>query len=176
MLPTLQDFGIACPVYIRKINSRAHWNPEGTHNNYDRARQVAERLFQSSAEIYSLWRIGTNQDFYSVVAALSAFRSPRNQDIDFIWLTVTEAEALGLKMEPIKKGECVHAEPLHFNARIDRGAALALCQKLVDAGREAYRCKRGMTTKILETQVSLGCKALVEGIDRCQCEAWKSTP
>lgn len=104
MLPILEDFGIRCPVYLRKINSLAHWNPEGVSNNYDRALQVAERLFQSPQGIYSFWEVATNEEFYSVIGALSALKSPQNQDINFIWLK--ESEILDIEVEPVPEGSC----------------------------------------------------------------------
>lgn len=168
MLPTLQEFGIDRPVFLRKINSRAHWNPEGVTDNHDRARQVAERLFQSPRGIYSLWRIATEQEFYSVIGALSATRSPQNQDIDFIWMY--ELEASDIVMEPVEEGECLHAQPLHFNARIDQASTINLCYRLINAGRVAYRCKRKATASILENQKSWGCKAYVKQSDSCRCE------
>lgn len=80
MLPNLlDDFGISLPVYLRKIDKKSHWNPENLTGE-ERVEKVANRVFNN--DICSLWYVSTNEDFYGVVASISAGRNPRHQDID----------------------------------------------------------------------------------------------
>lgn len=99
MLPTLSEFGIEAPVFIRKIDSRARWNPEECSTIEERARVVAEKLFRDPDNLYSIWRVRTDQELYSVIASLSEYRSPKNQNIDFIWMTEKELQEVGINPE-----------------------------------------------------------------------------
>jgi hypothetical protein len=171
MLPTLSEFGVTTPAYIRKIDSRASWHPQEGDVNLDvRARLAAEKLFKEPGNIYSLWLVNTEQEFYSVVASLSANRSPKNQNLDFIWLTESELQVFGISFQQVSEGSCLYVRKLHFNADIDRETAEKLCQLLMSQGREAQRCKKAQTTLILEHQKQLGCKATEFSVPSCECE------
>ena len=61
MIPTLSELGIEAPAYIRKIDSRARWNPEGCNTIEERARVIAEKLFREPANLYSIWLVSTEQ-------------------------------------------------------------------------------------------------------------------
>lgn len=169
MLPTLAEFGAQFPVFIRKIDSRVRWNPEGCNSIEERANLVAERLF--TKEVYSIWRVTSDLEFYGVIASLSAGRNPRNQDIDFIWITEEELQEVGMIIEQKPEGDCLYVQKLHFNTRIDNHTAKRLCYNLLTKGREAKRCKKNQTTQILEYQDKLGCKAIKSNSMKCGCEA-----
>ena len=78
MLPSLTDFGIHNPVYIRKINKRSHWRPESCESLEARAHTVVNRIFKpSSSNLHSLFRVETSEQFYGVIATLSAGRTPQ---------------------------------------------------------------------------------------------------
>lgn len=172
MLPTLAELGIEAPAYIRKIDSRVRWNPEGWNTIEERARLVAEKLFREPANLYSIWLVSTDQEFYSVVASLSEYRSPKNQDIDFIWMTESELQEVGISAENKPEGGCLHAQNLHFNVQIDLRVAEELCAYLLRKGREAKRCKKSNTALILAHQKQLGCKATDSHLENCECEQW----
>ncbi|HLO83721.1 MAG TPA: hypothetical protein VK203_01730 [Nostocaceae cyanobacterium] len=171
MLPTLDDFGVPTPVYIRKLDSRTHWNPEGCINQQERVQRIAERIFKHS--VNSLWLINSNQDFYGMVASLSAKRNPRQQDIDFIWITEEELNEVGINFKQVVEGDCLHAQSLHYNADIDQEQAKKLCEILTSKGRETKRCKRKQTEEIIKYLENSGCKALVANYLRCKCVAQK---
>jgi hypothetical protein len=62
MLPTLADFNITPPVYLRKINSRGRWNPENSGIE-DRIQKVADSNFNNPSNIYSLWLVNSDDEF-----------------------------------------------------------------------------------------------------------------
>ncbi|MBD2492430.1 hypothetical protein [Aulosira sp. FACHB-615] len=176
MLPTLSEFGIEPPVYIRKIDSRASWHPqEGDANLAERARLAATKLFKEPDNIYSLWLVNTEQEFYSVVASLSANRSPKNQNLDFIAIKETELREVGINFQPVSEGGCLYVQSLHFNAQIDKETAEKLCYSLMSQGREAQRCKKVQTTEILEHQQKFGCRATDSPATSCECNQWTLT-
>lgn len=173
MLPTLSDFGISFPVYIRKLNNRNHWQPQDCNTLAARAGAVAKKIFNDPEGIYSLWRVSTDQEFYGVVASLSANRSPKNQDLDFIWIAESELEEFGIEAQLSPEGDCRYVQNLHFNARINSVQAEALCFCLMNRDREAQRCKeKPHTTPILDHQAQLGCKATETEREACKCEDW----
>lgn len=169
MLPKLEDFDVKPPAYIRKIDSRGRWNPEDCKDENERVQKVVERVFR--AEIYSIWLVKSEPDFYGVIASLSAGRNPKNQDIDFICITSDELDEVGIKLDAVEEGKCLDVQKLHFNARIDQDTALKLCEKLiVREERKAQRCKKAKTKLILEYQESRGCKATDSQREKCECE------
>jgi hypothetical protein len=173
MLPTLSDFGISSPVYLRKINSRTHWHPQDCNTLAERAKAVSKKLFDNPKHIYSLWRVSTDREFYSVVASLSANRSPKNQDLDFIWITESELQKLDIEVRLSLEGDCFYVQNLHFNIVLDPSNAETLCFDLISQGREAQRCKRKpQTTPILTHLAQLGCKATETEQASCKCEDW----
>lgn len=170
-LPTLSEFGIDSPVFIRKIDSRGHWNPEGCKTLAERARAITKKLFKSSERQYSIWLVRQDQEFYGVIASLSAGRSPRNQDIDFIWMTESELAEVGITLESVTEGDCLQVRELHFNAQIDQASAENLCLSLLNKEREAQRCKKKPhIIPILEHQKKIGCRATEAGQSTCECE------
>lgn len=168
MLPNLEEFGINPPVYIRKIDSRSRWNPEGCSNDEERAKRIADSLFKE--EVYSLWKVNSNDEFYGVIASLSSRRNPKHQDIDFIWIMEEELQEVGIKPEAIPEGDCLFVQNLHFNAQINNTKAEQLCLNLLRKGRQAQRCKRNTTKKILEYQANRQCKAANSNFLQCRCE------
>lgn len=167
MLPTLADLGIKSPVYVRKIDKKSHWNPESI-NLEDRVNQVANKIFKD--DLSSLWYIESDEDFYGVIAAISSGRNPRNQDIDFIFITNEELEELKIFKEQTKEGKCLFVQHLHYNIQINKETARQLCYNLIEKGREAQRCKKKQTQAILDYQTNKSCKAVVDNTDKCNCE------
>lgn len=168
VLPTfVEKFDVKLPAYIRKINSRAHWDVEGG-STMERAKKVTESLFKS--ELNSIWLINSDTEFYGVVASLSANRTPKNQIIDFICITQLDLDEEGVEIEAISEGDCLDVQQLHFNARINKLTALRLCERLLLEGRKAHRCKKNETTSILEYQASRGCKATESILEKCECQ------
>lgn len=172
MLPTLSEIGVELGVYIRKINNRNHWHPEGINNIEERSKKVAAKLFNYPENVYSIWFVSSEQEFYCVVAALSADRSPKNQNIDFIYITKDELAQLGLSPNLVAEGDCLHAQSLHSNVHIDKSKAQMLCSTLMQKDREPYRWSKKKTQEILTHQTSLGCKANDDPPPRCRCENW----
>lgn len=168
MLPSIEEFGIQPPVYIRKINSRTHWDPEGCKTIEERAKRVSDRLFRDS--IYSIWLVRSNKEFYGLIASLSAKRNPRHQDIDFIWITEHELKEVDITLEPIEEGDCLYVQKLHYNTRINDAQAERLCYNMLLKDRKAQRCKKKNTISILEYQENLGCKAITNNLNQCVCE------
>ncbi|WP_013321947.1 hypothetical protein [Gloeothece verrucosa] len=167
MLPTLADFGIKSPVYVRKIDKKSHWNPQSS-NLEERVNQVADKVFKE--DLCSLWYIDSDEAFYGVIAAISSGRNPRNQDIDFVWITDEELKLLNILKEQTKEGYCLFVQHLHYNILIDRETARRLCYSLIQKEREAQRCKKKSTQAILEYQNNKGCKALINNTNKCNCE------
>lgn len=173
MLPSLLDFGINVPVYIREIRSRTRWYPEGCHTIEERARVVAENLFNEADYLYSIWLVSTEQELYKVVACRTDNRNPRERDIDFIWIAESELQEVGIVPENRPEGNCLSAQHLHFNVKIEPSVAEKLCRYLIDKGREAKRLsKKVHTIPILEHQKMLGCKASGSNLEHCVCEQW----
>lgn len=165
-LPQLQDFNLNPPIFLRKIQSRARWNPECSSIE-DKVKKIVEGVFNE--EIYSIWQINSNEDFYGFVASISSTRNPRNQDIDFISITNEELQESGIQIQQINEGNCLAVQNLHYNASIDKHQAIALCQILVNRNRQAQRCKRRQTESILEYQRQKGCFAVAEDSKSCIC-------
>jgi hypothetical protein len=173
MLPSLSDFGIEAPAFIREIRSRTRWNPEGCNTIEERARAVSENLFDAVDHLYSVWLVSTEQDLYSVIAARTDNRNPRERDIDFIWVTEDELKEIGIAAENHPGGNCLNAQHLHFNVPIEPHMAEKLCDYLMRKGREAKRfVKKTHTKPVLEHQKKLGCKAADSDLEQCDCEQW----
>ncbi len=171
ILPGLANFNIHKPGYIRKLNNRNHWNPEDSETVEERAKAVVQRLFANPEHIYSLWFVETAEQFYGVVAALSAGRTPKNQNLDFLWIDAEELASASAELTQISEGQCLFVRDLHFNAHIDPQSAEKLCLIMIQAGRDAQRCKRSPhTTPILEYQARKGCKATETDRGNCDCE------
>jgi hypothetical protein len=63
ILPTLEDFGIYAPVFIRKLDKRADWHPEV--KDAVRAQSIAERIFPNSDRgVFSLFSVDSAEAFY----------------------------------------------------------------------------------------------------------------
>lgn len=171
MLPTLADFNISSPVYLRKINSRGRWNLENTGSE-NLIQKVVDGNFNKDNNIYSLWLVNSDEDLYGIISALSADRNPKDQDIDFIYLTPEEIENLSIKIEQTTEGKCLAVADLHHNATIPKEIAYQLCQLLkIKNTREAQRCKRKQTKAILEHQKEKGCKAVEPLSEKCYCQS-----
>ncbi|MEA5618761.1 hypothetical protein VB711_13065, partial [Cronbergia sp. UHCC 0137] len=110
MLPTLDSFGLKSPVYIRKIDKARHWNPEDCASQEERAERAAKDIFSNG--INSLYLVKSNDDFYAMVAAISARRNPKQQDIHFIWMTDEELKEVGIEVEAVVEGDCLQAKYL----------------------------------------------------------------
>lgn len=171
MLPTLLELEIEPPIYIRKIDSRSKWNPEGCGNNLmERARIASELLFKDPDNLYSLWLINTDKDFYGVLAALSANRNSTGKHIDFICIKDSDLRQLNINYVKAPEGKCFLVQSLHFNASIDEEMAARLCYILMEQGIEAKRCSKQNTQLILEHQLKIGCKATKTTALLCDCE------
>lgn len=172
MLPSLTDLGIDKPGYIRKVDKKGHWNPEGCNDLESKAKAASERVFKPNSEnLYSLWYVETVEQFYGMIAVLSAGRTPKNQDIDFVWIDAEELNSASIKPDPKAEGQCLFVSTLHFNVYIDSVAAENLCLIMMKAGREAKRCKKKQNTKpILDYQIEKGCRATETSKGNCDCE------
>lgn len=168
MPPTLKGLGINPPVFIRKIDSRGHWDPEECSNDEERATRVANRIFKE--EVCSLWLVRSDSDFYGIVASLSARRSPKQQDINFIWVTEQELKELDISLKLVSEGACLDVENLHYNADISSNQAIKLCRKLITENRNPMRCKKKDTTSILAEKEQMGCRAMKSTTKKCSCE------
>lgn len=170
MLPGLANFNIHKPGYIRKLNNQNHWYPEGSATVEERVKAVVQKVFANPEHIYSLWFVETAEQFYGVVAALSAGRTPKNQNLDFLWINAEELASASIELTPISEGQCLFVRDLHFNAYIDSASAEKLCLIMMQAGREAQRCKKNQhTTPILEYQTGKGCRATETSREHCDC-------
>jgi hypothetical protein len=168
MLPTLEYFDVQTPAYIRKINKLTHWNPEGCNSEQERARKASVNIFDDG--VNSLYLVNSNEDLYATIVAISANRTPNDQNFDFIWITEEELQEIGIKFELVIEGACLHSQKLHFNASIDINSAYKLCENIMSKNREAKRCKRKDTMKILNVLETLGCKAIFANSPNCKCE------
>lgn len=169
-LPELEDFDIQKPGYIRKLDSRSRWHPEGCETLEDRAKAVVQRIFANPKHIYSLWFVENKDQFYGVVAELSAGRSSKNKNLDFLWIDAAELVAAAVDLTQKTEGKCLLVCDLHFDARIDLTSANALCLLMIQAGRNAQRCKKKHTTEILSSQKKKGCKTTETSREQCKCE------
>jgi hypothetical protein len=158
-IPTLDQFGITQPVFIRKIDSIGRWvqHDSGT---LDKASKIAIDVFDE--EICSLWRVESNEDFYGFVASISSNRSPQNQNIDFIWMTQNDLEKAEIKPENIPEGDCLAVKKLHYNATINAFQASLLCSELIKRQQEPQRCRKKQTKLILQHQKAKGCIAVTK--------------
>lgn len=168
MLPTLEDFGVKTPAYIRKINKLTHWNPEDCNSQQERAHKAAVNIFDDG--VNSLYLVKSNEDFYATIVAISANRNPKDQNFDFIWITEEELQEVGINFELVIEGACLHSQKIHFNAFLDTNVAFQLCENMMSKNREAKRCKKKDTKEVLNHLESLGCKALALNSPNCKCE------
>lgn len=97
MLPTLEDFGVQTPAYIRKINKLTHWHPESCNSQQERTQKAAIDIFNDG--VNSLYLVKLNEDFYATIVAISANRNPQDQNFDFIWITEEELKEVGINFE-----------------------------------------------------------------------------
>ncbi|GBO55183.1 hypothetical protein APA_3233 [Pseudanabaena sp. lw0831] len=170
MLPTLADFDILSGIFIRKLNKRTHWDPQEGDNDLSlRAKLASERIFPAERK-HSLWYVSTESEFYGVVASLTATATPKNRDIDFIWIEECELQEVGVIFESIPNGDCLHVKSLHIDAEINKSIFQNLCYNLMNKKREAYRCSKRQTTYILEYQRQIGCKSTDTDLKSCECQ------
>ena len=169
--PSLEELGIEPGSFIRKLDKQTHWNAFTDQEDLlVAAQEVAARVFNEKGEIYSLWKVSTEQEFYGIVAALTAHANPKDRHIDFIWLSTSELESAGISFDNIPEGDCIRVKDLHFDAVITPNNARQLCYELLSRQRIAYRCKKAQTKSILQFQRNLGCKAASESSEPCDCE------
>jgi hypothetical protein len=170
--PSLAELGIEPGSFIRKLDKQNHWNAFTDQQNLSiAALEVATRVFNEQDELYSLWKVSTGQEFYGMVAALTANANPKDRNIDFIWVSASELKAAGISFENVPEGHCIRVKDLHFDAEITQQSARQLCYELLSRQRIAYRCKKAQTKSILQYQRNLGCKAVDENSPSCNCEA-----
>jgi hypothetical protein len=169
ILPTLEDFGICAPVFIRKLDKRADWHPEV--DDAARAQAIAQRIFANSDRgIFSLFRIASAEAFYSAITGLNALRTPQNNNTDFIWIRPEELADAGIPIAAAIEGNCRQSSVLHYDACVSAEAAVKLCQNLLVVGRQVHRCPKKTTQTILDQRRGIGCYALVTDSPHCQCE------
>ena len=142
MCPSLSDFGIEPGSFIRKLNNRNHWNSYADIESEDNYRALANKIFGEREGVYSLWKVTTNQEFYGVIASLTADATPQNKNIDFIWIEAVDLTTAGIAIKPIVEGKCLEVEDAHFDATIGRKEAEQLCRTLLRKKRYAERCKK----------------------------------
>ncbi|HBC42980.1 MAG TPA: hypothetical protein DCZ88_14130 [Pseudanabaena sp.] len=173
MLPTLADFDIRSGVFIRKLNKLTHWHPQEGDNDLSlRAKLASEKIFPDERK-HSLWYVSTESEFYGVVASMTATATPKNRDIDFIWIEESELQEVGVVFENVPNGNCLYVKSLHFDADINKSIFHDLCYNLMSKQREAYRCKKRQTTCILEYQRQIGCKSTDIDAESCECQSWR---
>ena len=163
-IPTLAQFGITNPVFIRKINNRNRWIQYDSTVE-DREKKIARDVFNS--RICSLWWVETDEDFYGFVASISSNRSPQNQNIDFIPILKTDLDGVGINYQCIAEGDCLAVRHLHYNAEITGAQAILLCRRLMNRNQEPQRCKKKQTQLILQYQQRKGCIAVTKNLP-CQ--------
>ncbi len=169
ILPTLEDFGICAPVFIRKLDKRADWHPDV--EDTARAQVIAQRIFPNSdRSVFSLFSVDSVEAFYSAITGLNALRSPQNNNTDFIWIRPDELADAGIPIVSVVEGKCRQSSILHYDACVSAEAAVRLCQNLLVAGRQSHRCPKKMTQIILDQRRSIGCYALVADSPHCHCE------
>ena len=169
MLPTLEQFSITTPVFIRKIDKVNHWDLEGCNNSLeDRAKRVSEKIFKNT--VSSLWKVALDEEFYGIIASLSANRLCKDQVIDFIWITQEDLKEVNIEIQPKPEGKCLYVKDLHFNIQMDSFLAQKLCHVLLEKDRKAVRCKKANIQYILNYQESKNCKASVETLLNCVCQ------
>lgn len=160
MLPTLVDLGVKPGSFIRKLDNRNHWNAYADGNVSQVYQTVAEKVFNSRDEIYSLWNVNTDQELYGIIASLTANAIPKYRDIDFICIERNELDIVGINYKQVCEGKCFYVKPLHYNAEINLSTAQQLCHHLLSHKRKAQRCKKVLTISILQYQESIGCCAV----------------
>lgn len=169
--PSLAELGIEPGSFIRKLNNQNHWNTFSDAEDLAAAAQaMAAKVFGERGEVYSLWRINTDQDLYGVVAAITVNATPRDRNIDFIWVTDSELKEANIEFDNVPEGRCLRVKELHFDAVITQKNARQLCYDLLSKKRSAQRCKKAKTIQILTYQRELGCKAVDEDSQSCNCE------
>jgi hypothetical protein len=169
MLPTLEQFSITTPVFIRKIDKPSHWEPQGCNNSLeDRAKKVSERIFKNI--VSSLWKVTLDEQFYGIIASLSANRLRQDQEISFIWVTQEELKEVNIEIQPKPEGKCLYVKDLHFNIQINSSSAQKLCHVLFEKDRKAERCKKDNIQNILNYQQSKNCKAINGTLLDCSCQ------
>ncbi|MFM2312012.1 MAG: hypothetical protein RLZZ04_1288 [Cyanobacteriota bacterium] len=159
-IPTLDQFGIEPPVFVRKIDNKNRWIEHDLGSISDRARKIAINVF--NAEICSLWWIKSDEDFHGFVASISSNRSPQNQNIDFIWMTKKDLELAKIECKNIPEGDCLAVKNLHYNATIDEKKAILLCSELIKRQQEPQRCRKKQTELILQQQRAKRCVAVTK--------------
>jgi hypothetical protein len=171
MPPSVTELGIEVPAYIRKIDNRNYWHPQEADGDLTlRSQLVAKKTFNEIGKIYSLWLISNAEEFYGVVASLTTNATPKDRNIDFIWITKNELNDAGIIPEKIPEGQCYYVRNLHFNAEINQGQARKLCYLLMQNNRDSHRCKKQQTKLILVHQEQKGCKATDAISQSCKCE------
>ena len=158
-IPTLAQFGITESVFIRKINNKNRWLQHSAEVE-DREKKIAADVFDN--EICSLWKVGSDEDFYGFVAAISSNRSFQNQNIDFIWMTQNDLDQAGIEYQKIPEGDCLAVEHLHYNTKITKSQAILLCSRLIERNQEPQRCRKKQTASILKYQQTKGCIAVTK--------------
>ena len=86
-------------------------------------------------------------------------------------MTENELESVSITKYQIMEGECLFAQNLHYNIEIKQNSAIQLCNLLKQNNRQALRCKKKQHTQIiLAHQEKIGCKAISNNKESCQCE------
>lgn len=170
MLPSLSDLGIEPGSFIRKLDNQNHWNAYKDKDFSIASELVAEKIFKGTREKYSLWKVNTEQEFYGVIASLMANATPKDRNIDFVWVTKHELEEVGIEFANVSEGNCFNVKALHFDAVINQEKARQLCQNLIVKQRVAQRCKKAQTVLILQYQQDRGCKATDADLVLCACQ------
>jgi hypothetical protein len=173
LLPTLEQFSITTPVFIRKIDNRNHWNPSDCNNSLEeRAKRVSDNIFKGT--VCSLWKVNLDEQFYGIIASLTAERKPRVQTIDFICITQEDLEEVNIETQPKPQGKCLYVKDLHFDIQLDSSLAQKLCHVLFKKDREPKRCEKNNIREILNYQQSKNCKASDDTLLDCVCQHHKA--
>lgn len=163
------------PVLIHKIDKKSYWIISDDLD--DRAREAVNLIFNNEDDLYSFWKIGSDQELSSVAMSINAGRGSLKEQIDFIWVAPEEIERIGIELIPKLEGECFQSQKLHYDAILNKSLALELCKYLMsaddggshqDSGR-VLRLKKGKMKRIAAYMESKACRVFLLPETDCEC-------
>ena len=171
--PTIADtLKIAPPVFIRKLGRPNHWGQPGDPLP-ERVKAAVQQVFrnQPQPEI-SIYLIATDDDLRRVAIGLNAGRSSLKEDIAFVAFTSAELQVASITLPAKTPGalKCDYANSLHHDMTATDAQLEKLCTDLMNSGRQAARCGKGVMTDAETLTIQEKCKS-VPNIDKCGVEA-----
>ena len=157
------------PVFLRKIDKRSHWGHE-TDSAESRIATASADVFKSGGQLFSLFRVADDEQFYRIVVGLNARRASLAQQIDFV--AFTESEIVSAQIELLEtegETECVAANRLHVDASPMTSHSISqLCQEAFAVNRQVLRITKSEASEIVARMEVDGCKAVVRDAF-CEC-------